>query len=293
MPALSSRLRGLLLALAAPLSWSIGGVIIRSVDTEPWDIVFWRAAGHLLCFPVALWWLLGRSAFSDARAVGLPALAVAFFISCTLVFHVLAMTSTTVANVLILQSMSPLLVAVLAWAFLDEKLPLSGWAVLALAFCGLALVIGGSFGGGDMAGNLFALAVAVCSASHVTIVRRHRARNLAVVTLPAAVLACGVSLFFANPLTVGLTDIGLLILLGGVQMSLGLTCFIMALRHLPAAEVTLIALLEPILGPIWVWLFIGEEPAATTLIGGAIVLTALAIHVTLAARRARQLPSPA
>jgi len=83
-----------------------------------------------------------------------------------------------------------------------------------------------------------------------------------------------------------------LILLGGVQMSFGLTCFILALRYLPAAEVTLIALLEPILGPIWVWLLIGEQPAASTIIGGTIVLGALVAHVTLAARRARQAPTP-
>jgi drug/metabolite transporter (DMT)-like permease len=246
----------------------------------------------VLFFPLALWWLWGRRAVLDARAVGLPALAVAIFIACTLIFHVLAMTQTTVANVLILQSMSPLLVAVLAWVFLDERLRPSGWLVLALAFCGLALVIGGSLGGGNMTGNVFALIVALCSASHVTIVRRYRARNLAAVTLPAALAASGVALPFTQPLGVSVPDIGLLLLLGGVQMSLGLTCFILALRHLPAAEVTLIALLEPILGPIWVWLVIGEQPATTTLLGGVIVLSALVAHVTLAARNDRPLPTP-
>lgn len=292
MSVASPRLLGLILALAAPLSWSIGGVIIRSVEAAPWDIVFWRAAGHVLCFPIAMWWLWGRSALLDARAVGLPALAVTFLIGCTLIFHVLAMTGTTVANVLILQSLSPLIVAVLAWLFLDERLPPSGWMVLALAFCGLALVMGGSLDGGGMTGNLFALAVALCSASHVTLVRRHRARNLAAVTLPAAIVAALIALFFSQPMTVSVPDIGLLILLGGVQMSLGLTCFLLALRYLPAAEVTLIALLEPILGPIWVWLAVGEQPAPTTLIGGAVVLSALVAHVTLAARRARALTSP-
>ncbi len=292
MKAPSPRLVGLLLAFAAPLSWSIGGIIIRSVEAEPWDIVFWRAAGHVLCFPVAMWWLWGRSVLVDLRAVGRPALAVALFMACTLIFHVLAMTRTTVANVLILQSMSPLLVAVLCWIFLDERLRASGWLILAVAFSGLALVMGGSLGSGDMTGNVFALVVAVCSAAHVTIVRRHRARNLAAVTLPAAVLATAVSLIYAQPFAVSLPDIGLLILLGGVQMSFGLTCFILALRYLPAAEVTLIALLEPILGPIWVWLVIGEEPAATTIVGGIIVLGALAAHVLLATRRARQEPAP-
>lgn len=292
MPALSPRLKGLLLALAAPLSWSIGGVIIRMVEAEPWDIVFWRAGGHVIFFPLVLWFLWGRNAFVDVRAVGWPAAAVALLICSTLIFHVLAMTSTTVANVLILQSMSPLIVAVLAWAFLKEPLPLSGWLILGVALSGLLLVIGGSFGGGGMTGNIFALTVAVCSASHVTIVRRHRARNIAAVTLPASILACFIALFFTTPHQVNGTDLLLLVLLGGVQMTLGLTCFILAIRLLPATEVTLIALLEPILGPIWVWLAVGEQPAPATLLGGAVVLGALAAHVTLAARRARVQPLP-
>jgi drug/metabolite transporter (DMT)-like permease len=138
-----------------------------------------------------------------------------------------------------------------------------------------------------MAGNIFALLVACCSATHVLILRHHRARNLAAVTLLAAAVAAAVTLPFADPFAVPARDIALLILLGGVQMSLGLTCFMMALRRLPAAEVTLIALLEPILGPFWVWLVIGEQPATTTLIGGAVVIVALAGHVLLTARRLR------
>jgi drug/metabolite transporter (DMT)-like permease len=97
-----------------------------------------------------------------------------------------------------------------------------------------------------------------------------------------------VTLPIAHPLQVSTRDIAILILLGGVQMSFGMTCFMMALRRLPAVEVTLIALLEPILGPFWVWLFIGEQPATTTLIGGAVVIVALAVHVLLTARRLRK-----
>lgn len=288
MSALSPRIAGLLLAIAAPLCWSVGGVVIRNVDAGPWDIVFWRSGGHALFLPFALWVFWGRSAYVEARAAGWAALAVGGLITSTLIFHVLAMTSTTVANVLILQSMSPLLVAVLTWVFLGERLPASGIVVLVVAFAGLAIVVGGSLGSGGTLGNLFAILVAVGSASHVTIVRHHRARNLAAVTLLSGVASAAISVPFADPLRLSIEDIGLLVLLGGVQMTLGLTFFIMALRRLPAAEVTLIAILEPVLGPIWVWLAVGERPADTTLIGGVIVLTALVVHVLLTARRARQ-----
>lgn len=290
MPVLPPRVAGLLLAIAAPLCWSVGGVIIRSVEAGPWDIVFWRSGGHALFFPFALWAFWGRSAYIEARSAGWAALAVAAFIAATFILHVLAMTSTTVANVLILQSMSPLLVAVLAWVFLGERLTLGGILVLVVAFSGLLTVVSGSLGSGGMLGNIFALLVALASASHVTIVRHHRARNLAAVTLLSGVAAAVIALPFADPFRLNIGDIALLILLGGIQMTLGLTFFIMALRRLPAAEVTLIALLEPITGPIWVWLAVGEQPQDTTLIGGAIVLGALVVHVLVTARRARQTP---
>lgn len=289
---LSPRLGGLALAVAAPLFWSIGGVVMRSVEAGPWDIIFWRATGHLTFFPIVIATFWGRTALLEARAAGLPALAVGFFIGCTFIFHVLAMTSTTVANVLILQSMSPLLVAVLGGWVLGERLSVGRWIVVGVAFAGLTTVMAGSIGGGHMTGNLFALMVAVCSATHVLILRRHRARNLAAVTLLSAALAAAWALPFAHPLAVPGRDIGLLLALGGIQMSLGLTCFMIALRRLPAAEVTLIALLEPILGPVWVWLVIAEQPAVTSLIGGAIVLGALATHILLTARRTAPVALP-
>jgi len=172
-------------------------------------------------------------------------------------------------------------------------LSLTRWLVIAVAFAGLATVVAGSVGTGGMSGNLFAIAVALCSTTHVLILRRNRARNLAAVTLLSAAIAAAVAWPFADPFAVPAGDIALLLLLGGIQMSLGLTCFMMALRRIPAAEVTLIALLEPTLGPVWVWLFIGEQPSASTLIGGTIVLSALATHVLLAARRTPAGPLPA
>jgi drug/metabolite transporter (DMT)-like permease len=286
MPALSIRASGLLLAIAAPLLWSVGGVIIRTVDAGPWDIIFWRAAGHLLFFPFVIAAFWGRAAFVEARAAGLPALVISCTMGGTFVFHVLGMTRTAVANVLILQSMSPLLVAVLGRWILGERLSLGRWLVIALAFSGLITVVAGSLGGGRMAGNLFALMVAACSATHVLIMRRNRARNLAAVTLLAAALAATAALPMADPLAVPVRDIGLLLALGGVQMSLGMTCFMIALRRLPATEVTLISLLEPVLGPVWVWLVIAEQPPVTTLIGGAVVLGALATNIVMAARQA-------
>jgi drug/metabolite transporter (DMT)-like permease len=284
MSALSPRTAGLLFAISAPLAWSVGGTVMRSVSAAPWDIVFWRVAGHLVFFPFVIAAFWGRTAWRELPAIGWPAVVVSFTIAGSFTFHVLGIVHTTVANLLILQSMSPLLVAVFGWLLLGERLSGGRWLIIATAFAGLLTVVSGSLGGGQMIGNACAIAVALCSATHVLILRHYRARNFAAVTVVAATIAALTASLFGDPLSVGAGDILALILLGGVQMSLGLTCFMMALRYLPAAEVTLISLLEPILGPLWVWLFIGEQPALTTLVGGTVVLAALTAHVLLATR---------
>lgn len=286
----SPRLVGFLCAFAAPLCWSIGGVVFRSVEAGPWEVVFWRSLGHVVAFPIllALWY--GRRAFADLRKAGVAAAVASLCICATFILHVMAMLSTTVANVLVLQSTSPLLVAVLGWLVLGERVGARGWMTIAVAFAGLAPVIGTSLGGGRLGGDLFALGVATCSAVMVILVRRSRALNMQPVSWLAAMLAVLIALPLSRPLAVSAGDIGLLMVLGIVQATLGLTFFLLALRHLPAAQVTLIALLEPVLGPLWVWLFAGEEPPALTLIGGAVVIGALALN-TVAGLRAALRPS--
>ena len=290
----STRFAGFLCALAAPLSWSIGGLVFRSVEAGPFEAIFWRSLGHVLVFPLFLILRSGFGAFAELRHARGSAVVVALCITGTFILHVLAMMTTTVANVLVVQSTSPLLVAVLGWIVLGERVSARGWLSLALAFAGLAIVVGGSIGGGSFLGDALALGVASCSACMVILTRRARAVSMQPVTIVSAALAVLIALPFAAPLSIPPVDIALLLSLGLVQMTLGLTFFLYALRQLPAAQVTLIALLEPVLGPVWVWLLKGEEPAASTIVGGTLVLAALAANVVLGLRFGmRQAAQPA
>jgi drug/metabolite transporter (DMT)-like permease len=282
----SARLAGFLCALAAPLCWSVGGVVFRTVEAGPWEAIVWRSLGHAVVFPLFLLFHSGTAAFADLRRAPATAVVVAACVASTFILHVLAMMSTTVANVLVVQSTSPLLVAILAWVILGERVEARGWVTLAVPFAGLAIVIGASIGGGSFLGNAFALGVALSSACMVILIRRARALDLRPVSLFGACGAIAIALPQANPLNIATSDMALLFALGVAQMTLGLTFFFAALRLLPAAQVTLIALLEPVLGPIWVWLLMGEEPPATTLLGGTIIIGALAINTALALRGA-------
>jgi drug/metabolite transporter (DMT)-like permease len=290
----SARLAGFLCALAAPLCWSVGGLIFRSVDAGPFEAIIWRSIVHVLVFPVFLLLRSGTGAFADLQRAPGTVLIVSLCLAGTFILHVLAMMNTTVANVLIVQSISPIAVAALGWIVLGERVSARGWLTLAIAFTGLAIVIGNAVDGGRLLGNAFALGVAACSATMVILVRRARAVNLQPVSIFGAALAVLIALPLGNPLAVSPHDIVLLLSLGFIQMTLGLSFYLYALRLLPAAQVTLIALLEPVLGPFWVWLFKGEEPATSTIVGGLIILAALVTNIVLSLRVAtRQAAQPA
>jgi drug/metabolite transporter (DMT)-like permease len=280
----SPRLVGHACAVAAPLCWSVGGLVMRSVAAAPWDIVFWRSLGAVVAFPLLLV-SLGAHGMRDMRHAGWRAPLLVACIIGTLTLHVLAMSRTSVANVLIVQSISPFLVAVLAHLLLGERPGTVGWIVIAAAFTGLVPVLGGSIGGGRVDGDLLALGVAVCSATMATVVRSARGLNLLPATPIACVLACVAALLLGARLATGAGAAAALMLLGVVQLTLGISFFFLALRRLPASQVTLIALLEPVLGPLWVWLALGEEPPQATLIGGAVVLAALVTNAVIIARR--------
>jgi drug/metabolite transporter (DMT)-like permease len=290
----STRLVGFLCALAAPLCWSVGGLVFRTIEAGPYEAIVWRSLAHVLVFPLFLLVRSGLGAFGDLRRAPGTVFVVILCLGGTFILHVLAMMNTTVANVLIVQSTSPLAVAALGWIVLSERVSARGWLTLAVAFTGLMIVIGNSVDGGRFLGNAFALGVAACSACMVILVRRARAVNLQPVSIFGAALAVLIALPLSEPLSVSPRDIALLLSLGLIQMTLGLTFYLYALRLLPAAQVTLIALLEPVLGPIWVWLFMGEEPAAATIVGGTIVLGALAMNIALGLRfGTRQATQPA
>jgi drug/metabolite transporter (DMT)-like permease len=285
MPALSSRGQGYICAIAAPLCWSVGGVVMRTVETGPWEIVFWRALAHSVCMPLLLVFALRVPVMRDLRNAGGFYMLSAAMVSTTLILHVLAMTSTTVANALLLQSVSPLIVALLARFVLGEAVSAASWFAIALAFAGLGLVVGASLGEGALAGKFAALAVAVASAINVTVIRKTRASlDLRSAQIPAAVFAASIAFLLGDPFATSAGDAWLLMGLGFVQMTVGINLFYSALRRLSPVEVTLIALLEPVLGPLWTWMAVGEVPAQGTLVGGGVLLAALAFNTLVTAR---------
>jgi drug/metabolite transporter (DMT)-like permease len=196
------------------------------------------------------------------------------------------MNATAVANVLFLQTASPLLMPILAWIFLREAPRRATLLAAALAAAGLAPIVVASVGGGRLAGDVLALTSAMCGAANVLVVRHAKATNLVPVVAIAGFGAALAAAAMGSPSSVSLGDAAALLGLGVVQIGIGLSLFLFALRHLPAAPVALLTLLEPVVGPVLVWAFVGEVPPGATLAGGAVVLAAMLLSIRATARQA-------
>jgi drug/metabolite transporter (DMT)-like permease len=212
------------------------------------------------------------------RSVGGAGLAVAVCTAAASGLFIIALNHATVAHVLFMQAAAPILAALLGSILLSEPIPLRTWLAMSVAAGGVLVMVGRPSGWsllGDGASVVMTLSFAIA----IVITRRHRHVSMAPATCLAQLLLVIAFAAFAQPSQVGARDLGLLVLLGGVQMGIGLALFTIGARLIPAAEVALITLLEVVLGPLWVWFFLSEQAGRATLAGGAIVIVAVAVQV--------------
>ncbi len=285
--------RAIVLMIVAATLWSIAGVVTRhltpALQTDGrFEITFWRSlfaaltvAGYLL--------LVRREGLRPVVATGRFGLASGAMWAVMFIFFMLALTYTTVANTLLVMSLGPLVTAVLAWIVLRTPVPGRTWFAIGAAMLGMAWMFargGGALPGGNhIVGMLIALAVPLAAASNLVLLQKTRAR---VDLVPAVFLGGAMSAVLVLPLALPFQaaprDIALLALLGLFQLGLPCMLMVVAARHLSAPEISLLALLEVVLGPLWAWLGAGEVPATGTVSGGALVLAALVVNEMAALR---------
>jgi drug/metabolite transporter (DMT)-like permease len=281
--------RGLLLCAAGVIVISPDALIVRSVDLAAWTTVCWRGLFTAIGTVVLL--ALARGRPRAPRPVGALAAAGALFAAASAAF-VTALDRTDAASVLVIIAAGPLIASALGRIFVREPVPMRTWIAGAAVVGGLALIVGGSLGRGEVDGHLLALAGAACFAGYLTVARAARPADMTpAIAIGGAGAAIASGLAGAD-LSITTRDLLFLLLLGGLILPISLTLITRATKHLPAPEVNLVALLETVLGPLWVWVMLGEAPTVEVVLGGAIVLTAIAIHSALALRRsASALPS--
>jgi len=284
----------LVLMIIAPTMWSTAGVLSRQLESaRGFEVSFWRSFFAAIFVGLVLAWQHKGKLGHKLISLGRYGLASGFMWAAMFTCFMLALTMTTVANALIVESFAPLLTAIFAWIFLAEKIPSRTWLAIFVAFAGMLWMFVDGFSKLDargLIGVMLALCVPFAVAANVIILKKGGQH---VDLIPAVLVGGGLSallmLPFALPFSASLHDILILATLGVFQ--LGLPCMIMvhAAKGLSAPEISLLSLLEVVLGPFWVWLAIGEEPAKATLLGGSVVLFALIFNEVMAFRQERLL----
>ena len=278
-----TRAGGLTLMIIAPVLWSTAGVVTRHVErATPFELVFWRSFFAFAFVGVAL--LAMRR---NPLKMGWPGLVSSVLWAVMFTAFMIALTLTSTANTLVVMSVSPLLTALLARAFLSDPIPMGTWVAVGAAAVGIAWMFGSDLTAHtarDLTGMAIALSIPVASAVNV-ITLRSVTVDLRPAVMVGGLISCLIALPLALPLQATPKDIGLLAFLGVFQLGLPCMLLVMASRVLLAPEIALIGLLEVVLGPLWAWLGAGEVPARATLVGGAILLVALVVNELATFRR--------
>jgi len=280
--------------IVVTLMWSIAGVVTRHLEAaRSFEVTFWRSAFTVLALAILLPWLRGpqtlvRSLREGGRTLWLSGVCWCVMFTAFMV----AIMLTTVANVLVTMSIAPLLTALIARVALGHRLAARTWAAIVVAGIGIAWMYAREVSAADprhLIGTLVAIGVPVAAAVNWALIQHTRQRanvDLLPAVLIGAAMSAAITLPLSTPFAASAHDLGLLALLGVVQLAVPCLMSVAAARYLSAPEASLLALLEVVFGVAWAWWGAGEAPAMHVLGGGALVLLALAGNEALAMRKA-------
>jgi drug/metabolite transporter (DMT)-like permease len=267
----------------APVLWSSAGVVTRHIERAPaFEQVFWRS---LFAFAFVAVFL--AAARRNPLKAGWAGIFSGAMWAIMFTAFVIALSLTTTANTLVTMSVSPLLTVLVASLALKDPVPLRTWIAGLAAGLGIVWMFRSSLDdSAQVAGMLVAFVVPVAAALNVVVLRASAAKvDLIPAVMLGGALSCLAALPLALPFSASGKDVFLLAMLGVFQLGLPCMLLVLASRALLAPELALLGLLEVVLGPLWAWLGAGEVPGRATLLGGAVVLAALAGNELAAFRR--------
>src|SRR5258706_116091 len=284
--------KGIALMVGATLCWATAGILVRNMEvTDGWKIAFWRSSFMTAFLLIVLSFQHGSRLLQRVHAIGWPGVVSGLLFAGMMISFILALSLTTVANTLVVGSISPFVAALCGHLFLGEKVAPRTWVAMIAAIGGITMMFFDALSSGGWAGNLIALCIPLGFGANVVILRKHRAAvDMMPSVLLAGIFSMLIALPFALPLSVSAGDLVLLSVMGIVQLGVGLLLMMVAVRYLASAKIGLLSILEIVFGTLSVWALIGERPSHSALIGGAIVISALAANQLASLRQTRPPP---
>ncbi len=256
------------------LSW--GGFIIRSFEEASiWQILFLRSFFFLLALIAFLFITYKKNTFNIIKESGLPGLLGGFVLSFSFVAFVVAMSNTTVANVVFIISTQTMFLAIFGYFYLKEKVSSIGLISILLAMSGIIIMIGDSISGGSLFGNIVALAIPINFAILVMIIRKNTKVDMVPAIFYSGIFSLIYGFFLAESFEFTKHDLWMGFLLGVPQLAISFICITIGSRTVESATVGILMLMETLCAPLWVWLFLNEIPPISVFIGGAVIISAI------------------
>ena len=285
-PIKSAAASPLLLVLGAAILWSTGGLFIKATHLNPFEVSF----GRSLLATITIVILTRKEGFGLNRISAITSILYA----ALLILFVVATKLTTAANAIFLQYTAPVYVLILEPLFYKEKFRARDFVTVAACVAGMSLFFVGKLRPEDVSGNLFALASGVCFALFFLLLRHSKARQVnraasAIYGNLIVVVLCGPAFLGAAKRGISAQDYARLAYLGIVQIGFAYLLFTLAMaRGLRSLDAGIIGYVEPVLNPIWVFLFLGERPSGWAMIGGAIIIASVIVHMLFEAKAKRE-----
>ncbi len=281
---------GLVFVFAAGVLWSTVGLGIRLIEEAVvWQILLYRSISLSLFLYIVIRVRSGESPFAQIRRIGLPAVIAGLSLVAAYSGGIYSIQTTSVANAMLLFATAPFMAAVLGWIALREFVRVATWIAIVVAIGGIAIMVADKSGGVALKGSLAALGSAFGFAVFTVALRWGRTGEMLPAVflsgLFAIIITFGICQFLGLSVALSLRDGGVAMGMGVFQVGAGLILYTLGSRCLPAAELALLSLAEVLLAPIWVWFFLGETASLNTLIGGALLLAAIAGNALSGKRR--------
>ena len=274
--------RGILQLVASGFFLSTSGIALRIIEqADGWQILFYRSLALSVTILLILVFQKGSRFFDEFRGLGWNDCLLAVFLGTGFVAYVFALLYNTVANALFIFSCAPFVAGFLGWILLGERVATRTWFAIGVTMAGLAVMVGSELAVSHYLGTLLALWIPIAYAASIIAVRSSKRDNMLVALCLAGLVAGGLSAIFVTDYALTSRDLIISLYLGVFQVGAGFTLVVLGARYVPTAQVGLLALVEPVLAPIWVWMGVGEVPSLATIVGGTIIFLAITTDGTL------------
>ena len=281
----SNQKKGMLLAFTAVFLITPDSLFIRLANINSWNLIFYRGLIPFLLVFIGLIFIYKIKLLKELINNGWHGVAYAVVFTMTNIVFVISIENTNVANTLIMIALAPMLSAIISFIFLNENPDQKTWVAITITTLAVIYIFYDALDAGDFLGNFLGLMAAMGLAIGANIIRSAKKISLVPSAMLGKLMVALIALLFADQLKLENNDLIIIPLMCIMCVAIPFVLVTLAPRYITAAEVNLFFLLETILGPLWVWLVIKEQPSIETIVGGTVIVATIAIHSSMALKK--------